>query len=110
MSIFYVYLYLNKESVNIDQIIERLPPDTDFKYILRVNLYNALKPFMDRIMCGDFILKMTQKTHYYRIEIVSLGGESYNAPDDFIDKYIEKYNKLYVDGCDLYLEYEIDDS
>lgn len=108
VSHFYVYLYVNKESIKVRRLIEHLPDGTDLEYELRMILYNNLKSYMDSQGKGDYLVKLVAKDHYYKVCLESLGDHCYDTPLDFIDKYIDSYISFKVPGSTLNLEYEID--
>jgi hypothetical protein len=42
--------------------------------------------------------------------VESLGGDVYTIPSEFVDKIQDEYIEFKIDGCDLMLEYQIDDT
>jgi hypothetical protein len=107
---FYLYLYVKKDSTKIGNVKELLPLGSDLDYTLRMILYNGLKSYMDERDRGDFIVILHEKKYYYKVHLESLGGECYDTPSSFVDRYLDKYKEFKIDGCSLKLEYEIDDS
>jgi hypothetical protein len=105
---FYLYLFLNKESVKVPRLIERLPDNSDLEYELRMILYDNLKPFMDAQGKGDYLVRLVAKENHYKVRLTSLGDHTYEVPLEFIDDYIDKYIDFKVPGSSLSLEYEID--
>jgi hypothetical protein len=105
---FYVYFYLNKESVKLERLIERLPDNVDLEYELRMILYDDLKPYMDKKGKGDFLVTLVARDHYYKVYVDSLGDHTYEVPYEFVEMYIDRYISFKVPGSKLQLEYEID--
>lgn len=105
---FHVYLFAEKKSIKVGKIKELLPSDHDLDYTMRILLYDRLKSYMDERRRSDFIISVREKEYYYKVHLESLGGDHYDTPSSFINKYRNKYNEFAIDGCSLKLEYEID--
>jgi hypothetical protein len=69
-----------------------------------------LKSYMDESERGDFIVILREKECYYKVYVESLGGDVYTIPSEFVDKIQDEYIEFKIDGCDLMLEYQIDDT
>ncbi len=106
---------MNKESTTLEKVNERLPTSVDLEYEVRMTVYDGLKPFMDAAGLGDYTVVLRSKSKYYKVYLESLGGDTYSLPDEYIDKYIDRYKPLTVtvggegDAMKgIRLEYEVD--